>query len=239
VDDYRDHDLPPDPDGTGGSPQGPVLPGGISLKTAATALLIVAVAAILWITFVGSAPDEPPGLATPTVRSTAVAPLSAATLPIPLTPGAAAQVGTVGAPSAQGTRVVGIGTVTVPAVLGSPSAVALATGGPPPAALAEGVFVQVTGTGPDGIRFRFGPGLTYATIRIVPDGETLRVLGGPETGDGATWWRLQDALGNIGWASQQFLLPTTTPTGWNPPAASPVIPTGSGAATTAPLAPTP
>ncbi len=65
--------------------------------------------------------------------------------------------------------------------------------------------VEVTGTEGEGIRFRTGPGLSYVTTTILQDGTILTVVGGPETVDGFTWWRLQTAAGAIGWAIEDNL----------------------------------
>ena len=65
--------------------------------------------------------------------------------------------------------------------------------------------VEVAGTEGEGIRFRTGPGLSYVTTSILDDGDVLTVVGGPETVDGFTWWRLQTAAGAIGWAVENNL----------------------------------
>jgi hypothetical protein len=67
--------------------------------------------------------------------------------------------------------------------------------------------VQVAGTEGEGVRFRTGPGLSYVTTSILQDGDTLTVVGGPETVDGFTWWRLQTTGGAIGWAAEGNLQP--------------------------------
>ncbi|MBX7233111.1 MAG: SH3 domain-containing protein [Caldilineales bacterium] len=69
--------------------------------------------------------------------------------------------------------------------------------------------VQVAGTEGEGVRFRTGPGLSYVTTSILQDGDTLIVVGGPETVDGFTWWRLQTAGGAIGWAAEDNLQPAS------------------------------
>jgi hypothetical protein len=60
------------------------------------------------------------------------------------------------------------------------------------------------------------------------DGESLKVLGGPETASGETWWRLQDQYGNVGWAAQTYLQPAAAPASWAPPAASPTFSAQTG-----------
>lgn len=79
---------------------------------------------------------------------------------------------------------------------------------PSEAEIEPGIEVKVVGAGIDGLRFRSGPGLNYATLKIVPDGETLTVLEGPEEADGYRWWRLQDETGTMGWGADNWLQPT-------------------------------
>lgn len=80
----------------------------------------------------------------------------------------------------------------------------------PPDHITVGIRVRVSGTGATQLRLRAGPGTNYATLLIVPDGTTLKVLEGPESQDGYQWWRLQMDDGTIGWAVEQFLVPV----GW-------------------------
>ena len=193
MDEYRDYDSPKDDQDDGAATAGPTLPGGVSLKTVATAALIVAVAAILWQVFVGPRSTEPPDLATATPSGAAG--VVSGTLPAPWTPGsgASAGVGGTGAPSVvSGTRQLGsAGVATLPATVAAAPTSVLGTAVPVGAAsaLTTGGFVRVTGSGTDGIRYRYGPGLTFITIRIVSDGEVLRVMGGPDSGDGYNWYR--------------------------------------------------
>jgi hypothetical protein len=131
------------------------------------------------------------------------------------------------ATGAAGTAVAVVGSpvaaISTPGVaVAGATAGSVASGG-----IAQGGFVTITGSGTDGIRFRFGPGLNYATIRIATDGDTMMVVGGPESGDGYTWWRLQDNLGNIGWAAESFLAGAAAPALWSPPSASPTFEAGS------------
>lgn len=223
--DYSDADRGLDPETPERPSGGPRLPGGISMQTAAAALLIVAVVAVLWLLTVGPA-EAPPDLATATVTgqpAAAVGGTRVGAVPGPST----STVSAAASPASSATSPPGAsGTVT------ATRPVAVAPGGTPGAGLAEGAFAQVVGTGPDGIRYRLGPGLDYLTIRIVMDGEVLRVAGGPETGDDIRWWRLQDDQGNVGWAAEAYLAVTTAPAQWNPPAASPTF-----GATSAPAAP--
>jgi hypothetical protein len=89
-------------------------------------------------------------------------------------------------------------------------------------------FVRISGTDGLDLRFRYGPGTEYVTIRIAEEGEVMRVSDGPQIADGLNWWRLHDAYGNIGWAAEEFLVPVAPPAAWNPPSASPTHSSDSG-----------
>jgi hypothetical protein len=200
------------------------LPGGISVQTAAAGLIILVVVGLLWLLTLPE-PSPPAAVMPPTA---ALSTSTAYSYPVTITQAAALG----------GTAVVGAAAATqggaggALVAMGTPVAtlapVALATGAQgTTGALVEGTFVRITGTGIEGIRFRFGPGLNYATIRIAEDGEDMLVLGGPEQGDGYDWWRLQDALGNVGWAAREYLQAVAAPQSWNPPAASPTYEAGA------------
>ncbi|MDH7485743.1 MAG: SH3 domain-containing protein [Anaerolineae bacterium] len=77
----------------------------------------------------------------------------------------------------------------------------------PQAAIAVGQMVQISGTEEEGIRFRSGPGLDYATLDILQEGVRLKVLEGPEQADGFAWWRLEMEDGTVGWAAGDWLEP--------------------------------
>lgn len=203
------------------------LPGGVSMQTAAAVLLIAVVLATLYL-FFGPLPDD--GASAPPTPTA----LAAAT-PVAATPAATATVAAGGLSAATaspatlaGAATVAIGqpTAATPSLLGASAAVTPLPGG----ALAAGAFVTVVGVGSDGLRYRMGAGQDYLTIRIVAEGETLKVLGGPEVEGATTFWRLQDTLGNVGWAAEPFLSPAAAPAAWNPPVASPTFEADAGAA---------
>lgn len=78
---------------------------------------------------------------------------------------------------------------------------------PPPGVLSLNAFVQVTGTGGDGLRLRSDPGLNGTIKFLGLEGEIFQVTDGPRESDGYTWWYLiapYDA--NVrGWAVSNFL----------------------------------
>lgn len=236
--DYRDFDgdreTPP------GRP-GFSLPGGVSLQTAATVLLVVVLVTILWLFFGPTGSDAPPNL--PTATTVAGGPTG--------TPVLAGAVPAAGTPIAGGGNVM-TGTVvassadsTTPANPANPGAAANPPPATPPAAgsvpaapaevgtpgalLSDNSFVRVANTDGYGLRLRFSPGLDTLTIRIVPDGSILHVMGSPESGGGQRWYRLQDELGNVGWAADTFISPVAAPANWNPPVASPTFEADAGA----------
>jgi hypothetical protein len=87
----------------------------------------------------------------------------------------------------------------------SPGLPATATHG-----IVVGAHVRVVNTGATGLRMRAGPGLSYATMDTLEDGDILTVIGGPESGDGFTWWELQ-RNGTAGWCASDWLEPAQAP----------------------------
>lgn len=211
-------------------PTGFRLPGGLSLQAAAAVLLVAVSLAALYLIF-GPTPDEgevvAPATNTPAAALVAVGgtPSAATTVASPA--------GATSASTAAGGTIAPAGSATAPlAAAAAPTALApmsgLATSPSPASAPAGGPlamdgFARVAGTDAYGLRLRFGAGLDTATIRWADEGEVLRVVGGPLTEDGETWWRVQDALGNTGWAAATYLSPAAAPPAWAPPIASPTF----------------
>ena len=218
------------------------LPGGLSLPALAAILLVVALLAILYL-FLGPTPDSPTGLATSTPRATALAASLGTAAPAAGTANSA-----IGATPVAGASIAGAGTSapsaastasdplrpTTDSALQSPTAAVTA---PPPGLIGAGTYVRVGDTDDFGLRLRFGPGFDFATIRIVPDGETLKITGGPEDGEGYTWYRMQDGLGNVGWGAQDFVSAVAAPQTWSPPIASPTFEAGAEGSNEASSAP--
>ncbi|HEY8491040.1 MAG TPA: hypothetical protein VIO14_08605 [Dehalococcoidia bacterium] len=75
---------------------------------------------------------------------------------------------------------------------------------PPGAALAVGTVAVVYGAG-DCLRFRETASINAPVVTCQSDGARGRVIEGPVSADGHTWWRLE----GLGWASGQFLAPYT------------------------------
>jgi hypothetical protein len=78
---------------------------------------------------------------------------------------------------------------------------------PPPGDIAVGAFVQVSGTGGDGLRLRAEPGLDGEVRFLGLEAEVFRVDGGPEEVDGYTWWYLVAPYDESvsGWGVANFL----------------------------------
>jgi hypothetical protein len=235
-DNFQSFDTPGD-EGNGRGRRG--LPFELNLQTVATGVLIVALLAILWLFFWPQpAPETTLDLPTATAAAAMSTPLASPGAGTPLAAGSpvtamgtAAAIGSPGAMTTPGALPGVAGSPVAVTSLGTPAApgtslTPLAPSGP----VAVGQFVVVGGTDGYGIRLRFSPGTDSATIYIAMDGETFKVLGGPEAVDGTSWWRVQDNAGHVGWAAAEYLQPGVAPPDWNPPAASPTFPAQTGGA---------
>jgi hypothetical protein len=73
--------------------------------------------------------------------------------------------------------------------------------------LAKGAYVQIAGTGGDGLRVREEPGLQNNTLFVALEAEVFQIDDGPRQADGYTWWHLvapYDTSHN-GWAVSNYL----------------------------------
>ncbi|NPV76847.1 MAG: SH3 domain-containing protein [Anaerolineae bacterium] len=70
-----------------------------------------------------------------------------------------------------------------------------------------GGYVQITGTGRDGLRLRAGPGLRQPLLSLGYDSEVFEVRDGPEDVDGLVWWYLVAPYDDSrsGWAAADYL----------------------------------
>ena len=73
--------------------------------------------------------------------------------------------------------------------------------------IAVGNYVQITGTGGDGLRIRSEPGLNGESQFLGYDSEVFLVKDGPRQVDGFTWWYLVAPYDQtrVGWAAADFL----------------------------------
>lgn len=82
---------------------------------------------------------------------------------------------------------------------------------PPPGVMGVNGWAQVKTSG---LTMRATPGLSGAKVTVLSNGMTARIIGGPETADGITWWKLDATSKNakwVGWCSGQFLAPVPPP----------------------------
>jgi hypothetical protein len=79
--------------------------------------------------------------------------------------------------------------------------------------IAVGMFVQITGTGGDGLRLRSGPGTSNPPRFLGGEAEVFRVKDGPKIADGFTWWFLEAPYdpNRAGWAASQYLAVVVPP----------------------------
>ena len=79
--------------------------------------------------------------------------------------------------------------------------------------IAIGAYVQISGTGGDGLRLRSEPGLAGTVRFLAIDGEVFQVIDGGRDVDGYTWWRLQAPYDPTvqGWAVANYLVIVQNP----------------------------
>jgi len=84
---------------------------------------------------------------------------------------------------------------------------------PPPGVIAIGAYVQVTGTGVDGLRLRDEPGLDGQVQLLGSETEVFLVFDGPIESDNYTWWYLVGPYDESrkGWAVTNYLSLVQTP----------------------------
>jgi hypothetical protein len=70
-----------------------------------------------------------------------------------------------------------------------------------------GDYVQVTGTGGDGLRLHETAGVTGKVNYVAIDTEVFKVKDGPIDADGYIWWELQDPYTDnvVGWGVTNYL----------------------------------
>jgi hypothetical protein len=108
-------------------------------------------------------------------------------------------------------------TATYPAPISSPAATPTSTASipqpPQSGMITRGSYVQITGTGGDGLRLRAEPGLN-GTVRFLGiEAEVFQVIDGPQEVDGYSWWFLQAPYDvNVqGWAVANYLVLVPNP----------------------------
>lgn len=78
---------------------------------------------------------------------------------------------------------------------------------PPPGEIGAGAFVQISGTGGDGLRLRAEPGLEGEVRFLALEAEVFQVQDGPRDVSGYTWWFLVAPYDDdvMGWAVSNYL----------------------------------
>jgi hypothetical protein len=76
---------------------------------------------------------------------------------------------------------------------------------PEPVLQADG-FAVITGTGGVSLLVRSNPGTDASLVTRVAEGETVRILEGPQSANEYEWWRVE-VNGASGWAAAPFLKP--------------------------------
>ena len=78
---------------------------------------------------------------------------------------------------------------------------------PPSGPISISAYVQISGTGTDGVRLRAEPGLSSDTLFFGMESEVFQVTDGPRESDGYTWWHLVAPYETTrqGWAVANYL----------------------------------
>lgn len=72
--------------------------------------------------------------------------------------------------------------------------------------------VRVAGTQGLQLRIRSAPGTKSDTVKLVPDGTRLLIIGDGQQAEGQTWWPVRDPTDNKeGWAVSTYLAPDVGP----------------------------
>lgn len=84
---------------------------------------------------------------------------------------------------------------------------------PPPGDVSLEAYVQITGTGGDGLRLRSEPGLDSEVRMLGEEAEVFIVKDGPQDVDGYTWWYLVGPADETrrGWAVSNYLMMVQNP----------------------------
>ena len=87
-------------------------------------------------------------------------------------------------------------------------------GEPPPSSqIALGDYVQVSGTGGDGLRVHSTAGVSSEVRYVAIESEVFLVIDGPIDTDGYIWWQLKDPYNEtvVGWGVSNYLSVVQTP----------------------------
>ena len=95
--------------------------------------------------------------------------------------------------------------LALPNAPGSPSATP--ANGDSQGGIAVGMYVQISGTGGEGLRLRSGPGVKFTPLFLGMEAEVYLIKDGPKDADGYTWWFLVAPYdqNRKGWAASKYL----------------------------------
>ncbi len=87
------------------------------------------------------------------------------------------------------------------------------TSTPIPGTISVGAYVQIAGTGGDGLRLRIGPGLDQEPRFLGLESEVFQIMDGPIQNDEFTWWYLVAPFDESrnGWAVAPYLVVIENP----------------------------
>lgn len=93
-------------------------------------------------------------------------------------------------------------TAATPTTISGASSLTPAT--TPAGTLQTGSMARVSTDDGDCLNIRSGPGRSAPIVICLPDGSTVKIVGGPISADGINWW----VVDGLGWATGEFLSPT-------------------------------
>jgi hypothetical protein len=101
--------------------------------------------------------------------------------------------------------------LALPDAPGSPSATP--AGGDSQGGIAVGMYVQISGTGGEGLRLRSGPGVKFDPLFLGMEAEVYMIKDGPKDADGYTWWFMVAPYdqNRKGWAASKYLTIVASP----------------------------
>ncbi len=104
-----------------------------------------------------------------------------------------------------------ISVLRTPTAIGTPSSTQQEP--PPGGEIAIGDYVQVSGTGGDGLRLHDSAGVSSKVQYIAIDTEVFSVKEGPVEADGYMWWLIQDPYTQkaAGWGVSNYLVVVQNP----------------------------
>lgn len=94
-----------------------------------------------------------------------------------------------------------------------PTPTTLGISGQTAGGLMPGMYVQISGTGVEGLRIHLSPSLDSKVLFFGSDSEVFLITKGPENADGHVWWYLSAPYDQArsGWAVMDYLTSVATP----------------------------